>query len=381
MDNELQCKICNYIATNRQSFNNHLKSHKIKSKDYYDEYLKMPNDGSCTVCGRDTNFRNMWYGYEKHCSNSCAQLDPTTKNKIKTTCIKKYGTEYVFQSEQVKNKIKETMQEHYGVNSFLSSDEIKNKTKETSIKKYGTEYPSQSKEVKDKIKKASEIRYGVSYSFQSDEVKNKSKATKLARYNDENYNNSDKAKETNLSKYGVENPTQSNIVRDKMKQTCLERYGVDNAYKSRELMYGAKAKSRSTRSKNGNDSALEDYLEELLQVNNIKYEKHYNLDSRYPYFCDFYLPDSDCFIELNGFVSHNTHWFDETNKDDIKIIEQWKEKSKIHSMYSSFIYTWTISDVAKRNCAKNNNLNYVVLWNKEDITNWSKAGFEIRKDW
>ena len=50
-------------------------------------------------------------------------------------------------------------------------------------------------------------------------------------------------------------------------------------------------------------------------------------------------------------------------------------------MYKTCIRVWTQSDVEKRNCAKNNKLNYVVLWSKQDILDWIKSGFEIRHDY
>lgn len=45
------CKICN-LEINSYS---HLKKHNITSKDYYDTFLKMDNEGIC-YCGNDTAF-------------------------------------------------------------------------------------------------------------------------------------------------------------------------------------------------------------------------------------------------------------------------------------------------------------------------------------
>ena len=143
----------------------------------------------------------------------------------------------------------------------------------------------------------------------------------------------------------------------------------------------AKQKSQKSMNKNGNDSSLEDFLENSFNNNNIVYIKQYNADSRYPYFCDFYLPDSDIFVEINGYFTHNGHWFDKNNLDDINTLNIWKEKAKEHSMYETCIRVWTDSDVKKRNSAKNNKLNYVVLWSKKDIEDWINSNFEIRHDY
>lgn len=45
----------------------------------------------------------------------------------------------------------------------------------------------------------------------------------------------EKCKNTNLKRYGVENPFQAEQFKEKAKQTCLDRYGVDNSMKSKEI--------------------------------------------------------------------------------------------------------------------------------------------------
>lgn len=119
--------------------------------------------------------------------------------------------------------------------------------------------------------------------------------------------------------------------------------------------------------KNGHYSKLELYLEQFFTSNNIKYEPNYSKDPRYPFHCDFYLPEIDTFIEINNFWHHNSHFYDCNNDNDIKIANYWKEKSKEKPQYKVALEVWTIRDVNKRNCAIKNNLNYIVLWNKDDI--------------
>jgi hypothetical protein len=63
----------------------------------------------------------------------------------------------------------------------------------------------------------------------------KNKETNLQKYGCENPFQSEeskvKIKETNLIKYGVEYPTQSEYIRGKIKQISIERYGVENPAK------------------------------------------------------------------------------------------------------------------------------------------------------
>lgn len=371
MLNELKCKICEYEASTKQGFNSHIShKHHVKSKDYYDTYLKKDGEGIC-FCGNPTKFRNMWYGYNKHCCTRCIPLDPEIQDKMKNTCQEKYGTDYAWQAEQTKNKIRQTTREHYGVDCYLQTAECRKITAEV----------TSSDKVKAKIKQSNLEHFGVEYSTQSTIMKDKSKKTKLDKYGSETYNNVTKAKETNMAKYGVSNPAQSKEVQDKMKATCLERYGVDNIWKNRESRLKAKKISQKSMHKHGNKSSLEDFLEQIFKDNNIKYLQEYNLDPRYPYFCDFYLPETDTFIEINGYWTHGGHWFDENNPIDVNKLNELIEKSKYHSMYKTYIRVWTQSDVEKRNCAKNNNLNYVVLWSKQDIIDWIDSKFQIRHDY
>ena len=75
--------------------------------------------------------------------------------------------------------------------------------------------------------------------YESDERKEKIRQTNLERYGVENPNQSkeiqNKTKKTNLERYGVENPNQSKEIREKTKQTNLERYGVESPLQSKEI--------------------------------------------------------------------------------------------------------------------------------------------------
>lgn len=318
---ELICKICGYEANSRQGFNSHIThSHNIKSKEYYDTYLKQINDGICPSCGKETTFRNMWYGYNKHCSTKCIPLDPDIQNKMKQTCQNRYGTDYAFQSNQVKNKIKQTTRVHYGVDCYLQTKECRD-----IIAEY-----SRSKENKDKIKQTIYSHYGVNCSFQADSVKNK------------------------------------------IQQTLMNRYGVSNAGH-----FNVNNKYRN----DGVRSSYEKLLKDALLDNNIEFIYEYNKDIRYPYLCDFYLPEKDIFVEINGYWTHGKHWFDCNSIDDIALFNSIKQKAIIDSKYKSMLYTWIYSDIEKRNKAKQNKLNYVVLWNKQDIKDWIDSNFEIRHDY
>lgn len=69
-------------------------------------------------------------------------------------------------------------------------------------------------------------KHGVNSPLQKNEFLEKSNKTKELKYNNKNYNNREKAKQTNLEKYGVENPLQNETIKNKCIKTNLEKYGV-----------------------------------------------------------------------------------------------------------------------------------------------------------
>ena len=153
------CQICQREFSSFCGLANHLKSHSIKSKEYYDKYGKEINEGICIVCGEKTSFINIKEGYLKHCSNRCVILDPEvqkkryksidwdkmkqkqrlklkeTNEKRKLTTLKKYGVEHIFQSSEITTKRINSYIQKYGVDNPAKSDFIKKKIKDTCIER------------------------------------------------------------------------------------------------------------------------------------------------------------------------------------------------------------------------------------------------------
>jgi hypothetical protein len=65
--------------------------------------------------------------YCKKCTQNNRQ------EKIKQTCLKKFGVEYATQKQEVKDKIKETCLERYGVENISQKQEVKNKKRENCL--------------------------------------------------------------------------------------------------------------------------------------------------------------------------------------------------------------------------------------------------------
>jgi len=229
-------------------------------------------------------------------------------------------------SEEHRSKMISTIISNYG-GLGTASKAINSKIKETNIKKYGTENVYASEYGKQKIK------------------------------------------ETCLAKYGTEYANQSFVVKEKIVKTSLERYNMTNPGNCKS----GRQKAAITMRGNDNHSSWEDLLEQNLLNKGIIYEKQYS-DKRYPFLCDFYLPDSDTFIEINGYWSHNNHFFDEHSKDDQDTLLLWINKAnKGHKQYKNAVYVWSVKDKQKHEAAIKHNLNYFVLWTYTDLLNYCES--------
>lgn len=147
-DNIFICKICNKKVDGCLGLASHIRrTHLISSKEYYDNYLKQPNEGICLICGNQTKFYRLGKGYLKYCSRKCLANSEAIRKQTRETCFKKYGVENPFQSENIKNKIKETNLSKYGEEFPIRLVEFQEKSKETCLSKYGVDHVSKCYEI------------------------------------------------------------------------------------------------------------------------------------------------------------------------------------------------------------------------------------------
>lgn len=64
------------------------------------------------------------------------------------------------------------------------------------------------------------------------------------------------------------------------------------------------------------------------------------------------------------------HPFNKDSKEDINKLNELKEKAKTSKFYENAVQVWTVRDVNKRKCADKNNLNYIMLYNENDVENF-----------
>jgi len=129
------CQICEREFKCYVGFVSHLRrKHKMKSKEYYDIYMKKYDEGICSECGKETNFIKITKGYRKFCSTKCSNLKTARNNKGK-----KYSENRIKkQSERRKNEEIKISEKINSIKDFYSKDEIKYflETEEFNYKKY-----------------------------------------------------------------------------------------------------------------------------------------------------------------------------------------------------------------------------------------------------
>ena len=184
--------------------------------------------------------------------------------------------------------------------------------------------------------------------------------------------------ETSLRKYGVDHPFKSEVIKEKYKKTCIEKYNVDWISKSdiwktkmSDIMSSEKVQyNRNLNLKEHNSFNSSKPEEELFLYIKSKFptvKRQYRDKEKYPWQCDFYIPELNYFIELNGNWTHGKHPYNKNNVDDKNQLELWKSKYKnAHKYYLNAIKTWTIYDVNKRETAKRNNLNFKEVWSLQE---------------
>ena len=209
------------------------KCNLVLLKDYSNELLTMKSkiEGKCTkekcIMSFNKNFEYLIKTHNTLC-NECAKEE--RKEKVKQTCLEKYGVEHISQDKSIRESIKETCIKKYGGISALCNDEIRKKSKQTCLEKYGFEHATQNKEIYKKIEITNLERYGNTLSLKNEKIKEKSKNTIKKKYGVEYITQSKEIKEkiikTNIEKYGTICPLQNKEIRKKTDKTNLEKYGT-----------------------------------------------------------------------------------------------------------------------------------------------------------
>lgn len=244
-------------------------------------------DVICDICNNTkiinykNYIKNISSGGFYACSNKCAVI------KGENTCIKKYGTKYALQNEDIKQKTKDYFTEKFGVDNPSKCKEVCDKREETMMKRFGVKTNII---LPDTHKKAIEVSC-------TDESKLKREETMIERYgvrncmmNTDVYN---RFKETNIVKYGCEYPAQNVDIFDKTQKAQFKmKYFNDIRYQGTyELDFLTHC----------NDNG---YLDKISKVKSIKYTFENNNKVYHP---DFYIEELNLIIEIKSDYYYNLY--------------------------------------------------------------------------
>lgn len=94
---DIKCEECGQVfsaeSKNKaaQIFQKHIReAHNLQPKDYYDKYIRKPDEGICENCGKETNFVKMSLGYNKYCCRECSVAAMIKRREAERQKAKEY---------------------------------------------------------------------------------------------------------------------------------------------------------------------------------------------------------------------------------------------------------------------------------------------------
>ena len=113
-----KCEICGKPLKSLRALEAHLRRAHFgqdikKFEDYYNEYLKTPDEGVCIVCGKPTRQRK--FRYDKCCSETCSARFAVSQRKDRDPVISRYAAYDRIFAAQIAN----------GLHIPITEDEIK----------------------------------------------------------------------------------------------------------------------------------------------------------------------------------------------------------------------------------------------------------------
>ena len=196
----VKCEICGKEFKSLKGISTHISQiHHVKTKDYFDKYLKTMTDGVCLNhtkyegCLKTTKFINMVVGYHKYCSVKCMSNSEEHK-KRSSEC--KLGDKHWLKRPGIThpNKDKTYVQLH----GIKKANKLKNHLSELGKLLIGSKNPffrkTHTEEIKEKFR---QYRIGKTY----------------------------------IELYGEE---RSKEINRKREETCMNTIGVSNPFKTKE---------------------------------------------------------------------------------------------------------------------------------------------------
>lgn len=294
------------------------KLEKLKSTYYYIKAICNPKskkyNGSkiCKEWDSYNSFKrwcldNGWnetksiYAENFYSPETCEILD-TKKCKVKKqkyNNLKKYGEDHYSKTQEYKDKIRKTCIAKYGVEHFTQTSEYKEKYKKSLKDKYGVENQFQREDIKQKSKKTNLEKYNSEYVLNNPEIKQKSYETKVKNGSIKLYNGK------NLTEISKELNITPSAVIDRIK-----KHGTKKIFNKKHESYLEKI-----------------FINNILDKNNIEYEKQFNINGK---IADFKI--GNLLIECDGL-----YWHSEAKRDK-KYHKEKREFYITNGYYPIFFY-------------------------------------------
>lgn len=194
--------------------------------------------------------------YNKHNNTLFSYNTPDYTNYL----MENYGVENIMFLSETTDKIKQTCLSRYGNENYRN---VK-RAKQTKLERYGDENYRND----DLIKQTCLLKYGSSNPFGSIMIQEMSMVTKFEKYGSSNYNNHQKISETKAKRYG--SSTFNN--RESAKTTISEKYGVEHNSQIQDVR-ASKSKIMKQMSQDKNDR------ENVKELRKISVERGIKLGS------------------------------------------------------------------------------------------------------
>lgn len=291
----------NIIIKFNENLNTITWTHKVYN--YINNITEIPK---CPVCGKNVKFQRFAIGYSRCCSNKCHLISTETQEKRKSTNLKNFGVENIFQLKRIQENIKQANLSKYGVENIQQLKETQEKTKQTNLDKYGVENYSQTKEFNEKFKNTCLNKYGVDSPIKNIKIKEKIKNS---------INNNYKKKWSNLLNLQLDDI----IITDDIvliKNLCKEhnefeisKYNLINrSLRSDNIKYICTKCYNLSESSSIKENEVRNFIENELNIKNVIKGDRITLNGLE---IDIYMPDYKLGIEFDGL-----YWHSDSQKDE-----------------------------------------------------------------
>lgn len=264
-----------YAAINKFIEDNNISTNRFVEKVWY--YL---NNVTGTVtckkekCYNKKTFLGLLTGFSAYCSSKCSNSDSVVKNKKIQASLDKYGVENPYQSTEIIKKIRATNLVRHGVDNPMHSSKIKNEMIARSLKKTGSRWALSNGGSADVTKKAN------------------NKAAFEEKYSDL------QVIEYSYEKFGI---------CTFKKDTCGHTFQITKWQAYLRNMHNIELCTVCNPIGSFNSTKWQTELSDFLMTNNISFVER-DRTVLCPFELDFYLPEHNIAIELDGLYWHSINF-------------------------------------------------------------------------